>query len=71
MKTQNTLQWVQMLVEASLQFGTEVSDYFYIAEEELDLYLNMEEVIQYNGVLIKLATMRPVKLYNKDTHTFR
>lgn len=60
-----------MLIEAQLQFGVNVSDYFFIEEDELELYKSMEEVVEFNGVLFKLGTMRPVKLYNPTTKTFR
>lgn len=64
-------QWVQMLIEANHHFGATISDYFYIQEDELELFKSMGEVVEFGGMLFKLGTMRRVKLYNPTTKTFR
>jgi hypothetical protein len=62
---------LDMLIEANLQFRNNVHDYFYITEEDLALYMGFEEIVELQGELIKLSTMRPVKIYNPETKTFR
>lgn len=65
------MQLRQMTQKAVERYGDKSQQYFYVLEDELELYEDMEEIMTYKGMKLKLSSMRPVKVYNPTTQKFR
>jgi uncharacterized protein (DUF488 family) len=62
---------VRMIIKAYEEFGDKgFSDSFYVLKDNLDDYLKAGEIIRFRGWLIKLASGRPVKVYDPETDSF-
>lgn len=64
-------QLTEMTLQAVERYGDNYMNYFYVLEDELPQYESMEEIMTYRGMRVKLSSMRPVKIYNPVTKTFR